>query len=85
MKNPAEPYPIEVFSGTAWEAALLKSMLEDNEIQAIMKDATVMPLNLLPLRSDSVKIFVSSDDYERAVEIVQDFYTNMQKETTEDE
>ena len=76
--------PYEVFEGTAWEAGLLKSILEDNEIEAFLKDFSNIPLNLYPVRSGSIKVFVAFKDLERAREVVEEFYTNMQKETTDD-
>lgn len=30
--------PVEVFSGTAWQAEIIKSMLLDNDIQAYLGD-----------------------------------------------
>ena len=76
--------PYEVFDGTAWEAGLLKSMLEDNDIETILKDASFAPWNLFPVRSGSVKVFVALRDLENARNIVKEFYTNMQKETTDE-
>jgi len=84
MENDESLSPYEVFEGTAWEAGLLKSILEDNEIEAILKDASFVPLNLYPVRSGTVKVFVPFKDLETARSIVEEFYTNMQKENTED-
>lgn len=69
--------PYEAFEGTAWEAGLLKSILDDNEIESILRDASFVPLNLFPVRSGSVKVFVAAKDIERARLIVEEFYQNM--------
>jgi hypothetical protein len=75
MEDELSPY--EVFEGTAWEAALLKSILEDNEIETILRDASFAPWNQFPERAGSVKAFVALKDYERAKLLVAEFYTNM--------
>jgi len=84
MENEDSLAPYEVFDGTAWEAGLLKSILEDNEIEVCLKDASMLPWNLLPVRSASVKLFVAYKDLEEARSIVDEFYSNMQKESTDD-
>jgi hypothetical protein len=76
--------PYEVFDGTAWEAGLLKSILEDNDIEVIQSDASPMQFNLYPLSSTSVKLFVAHKDFDSASDIVKEFYTNMQKESSDD-
>ncbi len=84
IDNDEDLSPYEVFEGTAWEAGLLKSILEDNDIEAIMKDASFAPWNLYPVRSGSVKVFVPFKDLENAQAIVKEYYTNMQQETSDD-
>jgi hypothetical protein len=69
--------PYEVFDGTAWEAGLLKSILDDNEIESILKDASFAPWNLFPVRSGTVKVFVALKDFERAKLVVEEFIGNM--------
>ena len=85
MAENDELAPYEVFDGTAWEAGLLKSILEDNEIEAFLKDTSMSPLNLYPVRSGSVKLFVARKDLESALSIVDEFYTNMEKENTDEQ
>jgi hypothetical protein len=75
MEDELSPY--EVFDGTAWEAGLLKSILEDNEIETILKDASFAPWNLFPVRSGTVKVFVAFKDLQRAEFVVKEFITNM--------
>ncbi|HNX43913.1 MAG TPA: DUF2007 domain-containing protein [Bacteroidales bacterium] len=74
----------EIYEGTAWEVALLKSILDDNEIESIMRDASFASWNLYPARAGTVKIFVAQKDFERAVKITGEFRANMQKENPED-
>jgi len=75
MEDELAPY--EVFDGTAWEAGLLKSILEDNEIETILKDSSFAPWNLYPVRSGTVKVFVALKDFERAKIVVEEFISNM--------
>jgi hypothetical protein len=75
MEDELSPY--EVFDGTAWEAGLLKSILEDNEIETILREASFAPWNLFPVRSGTVKVFVALKDFERSKILVEEFYKNM--------
>lgn len=76
--------PYEVFEGSAWEAGLLKSILEDNDIEAFMTEAYALPWNSTPTRGASAKVFVALENLEQAKAIVDEFYTNMQKEDAND-
>jgi len=76
--------PYEIFEGTDWEAGLLKSILEDNDIETIMQQSSSLPWNVMPTGSATAKVFVAFKDYEQAKEIVDDFYSNMEKENTND-
>ena len=71
--------PVEVFAGTAWEAALVKSLLENAEIETFLKDeirGTMVPWHISPGGTDAVKVVVASQDYEKAKLVVRDFETN---------
>jgi len=76
--------PYEVFEGTAWEAGLLKSILDDNEIENFIKDASRIPWNTFPVSASSVKVFVAKKDYEAAMGIVNEFRDNMKEEAEMD-
>jgi hypothetical protein len=75
--------PVEVFAGTAWEAALVKSLLENAEIYAILKDeirGTWAPWNVSAGGNAAVKVVVSSNDYEKAKLVVDDFENNRKRD-----
>jgi hypothetical protein len=75
--------PVEVFAGTAWEAALVKSLLDNAEIQAFLKDeirGTMTPWHISPGGTDAVKIVVSSQDVDRAKQVVNDFISNQKRD-----
>ena len=75
-------HPVEVFAGMQWEASLVKSLLENAEIQAFLKDeirGTTMPWQVTPGGINAVKVVVSSRDLELAQQVVKDFEANRQQ------
>jgi len=76
--------PYEVYEGSAWEAGLLKSILEDNDIETFMTQDYQLPWNAIPVKGAAAKLFVALKDLEHAKAIVVEFDSNMQKENTGD-
>lgn len=76
--NPVEEMkPTEVFSGTAWQADMIKGMLMDNEIDAFLGDeiwGVDAPMETAPGMAGAVRVFVSRDDYEDARIAVERYY-----------
>ncbi len=75
--------PVEVYSGTAWHAGLLKSLLEDAEIEAFLVDEIIGTLNpwwTAPGGAGSVRVMVSVPDYQKAKDIVSEYEANMRKD-----
>ena len=76
-----EEKPIEIFTGTAWEIALVQSLLENVEIQAYVHyggEGTLAPLDTMggiPIN----RITVSSEDYEKAKQVVSQYYEAMKE------
>ena len=76
MKPDNEIYPVEVFEGNDWESSMVKSLLNNAEIDAFLKDermGVLAPWNIVGGGAGAVKIFVSNVDYERAKEVVDDY------------
>jgi len=76
MNKNQEIYPVEVFDGNDWEASLVKSLLDNAEIEAFVKDSrmgVLEPWVVAGGGAGSVKIFVSNVDYEKAKEVVEQF------------
>lgn len=70
--------PVEIFMGMPWEAEMVKNLLENEGIKAYIKDdiiGTIAPFYTTP-GLGSVKLIVSSDDYEKAGAIVAEFQEN---------
>jgi hypothetical protein len=79
MKTNNEVEPVEIFSGTIWEAELLKSLLENEEIEAFLKDeitGTLAPWYTAAGGMGSVKVIVSNLDFDKAKTIVEEFEKN---------
>lgn len=82
MKEKDDLSPVEVFAGTQWEAAFVKSMLEDNEIEAFLKDeifGTMSPWTVTPGGFGPVKVIVPIHDEERAKKVVDEYVQNKSK------
>lgn len=66
-------HPVEVFDGNQWEVSLVKSLLNNAEIESFLKDermGVLVPWDVAGGGAGAVKIFVSSVDFERAKEVV---------------
>lgn len=68
---------IEIFSGTIWEAELVKSLLENYEINSFLKHNVITSFALEPILSDNVKVMILEKDKNLAEKVVSDFYRNM--------
>ena len=65
--------PVEVFDGTQWQATMVKSLLENADIESFLKDSQMgmlAPWNVDGGGAGPVKIFVSSLDVDRAKEVI---------------
>lgn len=74
-----ENNPVDVFAGTAWEAAIVKSLLENAEIEVFLKDeirGTMVPWHISPGGTDAVTVVVSSADYDNAKQVVEEYIVN---------
>jgi len=72
--------PVVVFAGTIMQAEMLKSLLEDTEIEAFLKDenmGTIAPWYASSGGIASVKVVVSKDNYEKAMLVVAEFEKNI--------
>ena len=76
MNSNQEIYPVEIFDGNDWEASLVKSLLDNAEIESFIKDekmGVLAPWNVAGGGAGSVKIFVSSTDLARANEVLDQY------------
>ena len=80
MKKNDDIEPVEVFAGSIWAAEMVKSLLENAEIEAFLIDentGTLAPWYTSPGGAGSVKVVVSSLDYEEARSIVKEYEDNI--------
>ena len=73
MKAENEITPVEVFDGTQWQAMLVKSLLDNAEIESFVKDSrmgVLAPWNVDAGGAGPVKIFVSNLDADKAREVI---------------
>lgn len=69
--------PVEVFSGTAWQAEIIREMLLDNEIESYLGDeiwGLDTAMQSTPDNGSAVKVFVDREDYNEARIIVERYY-----------
>ena len=79
MKTNDNNAPVEVFSGTIVEAEIVKSLLENAEIETFLNDeliGTLAPWNAAPGGLGAVKIVVSTLDYDKAMVVVEEYQKN---------
>ena len=83
MKSENRIEPVEIFAGTAVQANLVKSLLENAEIEAYLKDeftGVLYPWHTSPGGVGAVKVLVSSVDQEKAKMVVEEYESNLDKE-----
>lgn len=68
MKEEDYSKSVEVFSGSPWEAEIVKGLLETNEIRCVVKDGIMG--TLAPYIAPAVSILVVDTEYEAAMELI---------------
>lgn len=74
---------VEVFSGTIWQAEMVKSMLDDAEIETFLKNeimGTLNPFGGVAGGDGTVSVVISSLDYEEAKKIVSEYEKNINQQ-----
>ena len=82
MKPDKENKMVEIFAGTAMEANIVQSLLENAEIESFLKDefiGTLFPWYAAPGGAGAVKIFVSNTDAEKEIEVVKEYEKSIRK------
>ncbi len=83
MKLSEEGKPVVVFEGELFEVTYVKQLLEENGIIVFLKNelmSSIAPWNLAAGGFNSLKITVSSLDYDEAVKIIESLDYNEAEE-----
>lgn len=72
MKEEDKSKLVEVFRGSLWEAELVKSLLGNAEVNAVLKDGIVVNI-VLPVTAVEVAVLVNEKDFEAAREVVSEY------------
>ncbi|MCU4155925.1 DUF2007 domain-containing protein [Carboxylicivirga sp. A043] len=70
---------VEVFSGTLWEAEMIRTLLEASNISNFMKNSLLNVHLYEPIQSEGAKIIVLEKDEKEARKIVTDYIDNQNK------
>jgi len=83
MKANNQTKAIELFAGTHWEAAMLQNLLENAQIESFLMDeamSSIAPWHTSPGASAPVRVVVSSEDLDKAIEVVKDYEEKIKEE-----
>ncbi len=78
-KQPIDDSTIEVFSGSLWEAEMIRSLLNDAYVSNFVMNSTLNDFMYDPIRAEGVKIMVLKRDVDQARIIVSDYLHNLNK------
>ncbi|MCG8583074.1 MAG: DUF2007 domain-containing protein [Bacteroidales bacterium] len=70
---------VEVFSGTLWEAEMIRSLLEAARISNFLKNSLLGVHLYEPIQSEGAKVIVLEKDEKEALKIVADYINNQNK------
>jgi hypothetical protein len=79
MKTKKENELVEIFAGSSIEAEIVRSLLNDSDIEAFLKDeymGTIAPWHVAPGGVGSVKVVVSRVSYSKAKSVVDGYHKN---------
>ena len=82
MKAKDEIFPVEVYSGSIWEVEMVKSLLENAEIETFLQDentGTLAPWYTAGGGAGSVKVVVSNLDVEKAKLSIEEYEKNVRE------
>jgi hypothetical protein len=79
MKKDKKNDLLEIFAGSSIDAEMLRSLLKNSNIETFLKDenmGTLAPWQVTAGGVGAVKIIISSNDYETAKLIVEEYRQN---------
>jgi len=79
MKKDKKNDMVEIFAGSSLDAEIVSSLLKNSKIETFLKDenmGTIAPWQVSAGGAGAVKIIISSNDYEQAKLIVEEYQQN---------
>ncbi|MDP3435833.1 MAG: DUF2007 domain-containing protein [Bacteroidales bacterium] len=70
---------VELYSGDLWECEILKTLLDDREIECFLSNNMRAAYGPLGSISQSVRIMIKDSDLINAKEVVTEFFENRKK------
>ena len=67
---------LRIFSGTMWEAEIVRSLLQMADINSFLKNTTINSYAFEPISSEGVQVMISESDLQIAQEIVDEYNKN---------
>ncbi|PKO99784.1 MAG: hypothetical protein CVU13_04455 [Bacteroidetes bacterium HGW-Bacteroidetes-8] len=71
---------VELYSGDLWECEIIKTLLDDREIESFLRNDIRAAYGPLGSLSQSVRIMIKDSDLINAQEVVKEFFENRKKE-----
>lgn len=71
---------VEIFSGTLWESEMIKSLLQYSGIKSFTKNSVLNSYVYGPIYATGVKVMILFSGYEKAKEIVDNYYRNLKNQ-----
>ena len=68
---------IEIFSGTPWESEMISGLLLNSGIKSFLKNNVLNSYAIESTFPGGVKVMILESDFDRAKEIVDEYYRNM--------
>jgi hypothetical protein len=74
---------VEIFSGTSWEAEMVRSLLSDAGIASFLNNDVLGNYLIDPIMASGVKVMILESDLEEATGVVQYYYERMRDRSYE--
>ena len=68
---------VVIFSGTLWEAEMVRTLLQDAGIGSFLQNSTRNSYDISPIIAGDVKVLILNSDIDDALSIMEDYYMNM--------
>ena len=84
MNEHSENNPVEIFSGSSWQAGMVRSLLANSEIESFSQDeiiGTLNPWQAAPGGAGAIRVFVANKDADTAKIIVDEYEKNLNENT----